>query len=154
MYKHFLSKGPPTSLISSASYFNLGIESFFVELSGDGTEFWLIKIIKLKLLACEQRFRQNPQSRSSSHLVLLMSGDRRSSRQFGGRRMLQSKIIWLADCSSAPQMHLWRIETNILQLFPHPMAYLPRVSRARGQSQFGRPHPTRSWRHRCEQYWE
>jgi len=35
-----------------------------------------------------------------------MSGDRSSSRQFGGRRMLQSKIIWLADCSSAPQMHL------------------------------------------------
>ena len=35
-----------------------------------------------------------------------MSGDCRSSRQFGGRRMLQSKIIWLADCSSAPQVHL------------------------------------------------
>jgi len=29
-----------------------------------------------------------------------MSGDRRSSRQFGGRRMLQSKIIWLGDCSA------------------------------------------------------
>jgi len=31
---------------------------------------------------------------------------RRSSRQFVARRMLQPKIIWLADCSSAPQMHL------------------------------------------------
>jgi len=35
-----------------------------------------------------------------------MSGDRRSSRQFEGRRMVQSKVIWLAGCSSAPQMHL------------------------------------------------
>jgi len=42
---------------------------------------------------------QTKSTRSSSHLVLLMSRDRRSSRQFGGRRMLQSKIIWLADCS-------------------------------------------------------
>ena len=49
---------------------------------------------------------QTKSTRSSSHLMLLMSGDRRSSRQFGERRMLQSKIIWLADCSSAPQMHL------------------------------------------------
>jgi len=35
-----LSKALPTSLISSASYFNLGIEAFFVGLNGDGTEFW------------------------------------------------------------------------------------------------------------------
>jgi len=28
---------------------------------------------------------------------------------------------------------------------------VPRVSRARGQSQFGRPHPARSWQHRCEE---
>ena len=33
-------------------------------------------------------------------------GDHRSNRQFAGRRMLQPRIIWLADCSSAPQMHL------------------------------------------------
>ena len=45
-------------------------------------------------------------TRPSSHLVLLISGDRRSSRQVGGWRMLQSKIIWLADSSSAPQLHL------------------------------------------------
>jgi len=49
---------------------------------------------------------QTKSTRSSSHLVSLMSGDRRSSGQLGGRRMLQSKIIRLADCSSAPQMHL------------------------------------------------
>jgi len=36
----FLSKGPPTSVISTASYFNLGVEAFFGELSGDGSEFW------------------------------------------------------------------------------------------------------------------
>jgi len=35
-----------------------------------------------------------------------MLRDRSSSRQFGGRRISQSKIIWLGDCSSAPQMHL------------------------------------------------
>jgi len=35
-----------------------------------------------------------------------MLGNLRSSRQFGGRRLLQSKIIWLAECSLAPQMHL------------------------------------------------
>ena len=35
-----------------------------------------------------------------------MSRDRRSCRQFGGRRILQSKIICLADCSLAPQMEL------------------------------------------------
>ena len=28
---------------------------------------------------------------------------------------------------------------------------LPRVFRARGQSQFGRPHPARSWQHRCKE---
>jgi len=27
---------------------------------------------------------------------------------------------------------------------------VPRVSRARGQSQFDRPHPVCSWQHRCE----
>ena len=27
---------------------------------------------------------------------------------------------------------------------------LPRVSRARGQTQFWRPHPARPWQHRCE----
>jgi len=40
MHKHFLSKGPLTSFIYCASYFNLGIEAFFGRLSGDGTEFW------------------------------------------------------------------------------------------------------------------
>jgi len=40
MYKHFSLKGPPTLLISSASYFNLGVEAFFGGLSGDETEFW------------------------------------------------------------------------------------------------------------------
>ena len=49
---------------------------------------------------------QTKSTRSSSHSVLLMSRDRMSSRQFGGRRMLQAKIIWLADCSSASQVHL------------------------------------------------
>jgi len=49
---------------------------------------------------------QTKSTRSSSHVVLLMLRDRRSSRRFGGGRMLQSKMIWLADCSSAPQMHL------------------------------------------------
>ena len=49
---------------------------------------------------------QTKSTKSSSHLVLLMSGNRRPSRQFGRRRMLQSKIIRLVDCSSAPQMHL------------------------------------------------
>jgi len=49
---------------------------------------------------------QTKPARSSSHLVSLMSGDRRSSRQCGGRRMLQSKILWLADCPPASQMHL------------------------------------------------
>jgi len=29
-----------TSLISSASYFNLGVETLFEGLSGDGTEVW------------------------------------------------------------------------------------------------------------------
>ena len=37
----FLSKGPPTSLISGASYFNLGIDAFSGGLSGDETEFWV-----------------------------------------------------------------------------------------------------------------
>jgi len=41
---------------------------------------------------------QTKPTRPSNHLVLLKLGSRRSSRQFGGRRMLQSKIIWLADC--------------------------------------------------------
>jgi len=49
---------------------------------------------------------QTKHTRSSSHLVLLMSGDRRSSRRFGGRKMLQSKMRRLADCVSAPQMHM------------------------------------------------
>jgi len=49
---------------------------------------------------------QTKSTRSSSHLVLLKLGDRRSARRFGGRKMLQSKIKWLADCSSAPQMDL------------------------------------------------
>jgi len=40
MSKHFSFKGTPTSLISSASYFNLGVEAFSGGLSGDGTEFW------------------------------------------------------------------------------------------------------------------
>jgi len=40
MYNHFSFKGPPTSLISSASFFNLGFEAFFGWLSGDETEFW------------------------------------------------------------------------------------------------------------------
>jgi len=40
MYQHFSFKGPPTSVISSASYFNLEVEAFFGELIGDGTEFW------------------------------------------------------------------------------------------------------------------
>ena len=35
-----------------------------------------------------------------------MLGDRRSSRRFGGQRMSQSSIVWIADCSLAPQMHL------------------------------------------------
>jgi len=39
-YKHFSFKGPPTFLISSASYLNFGVEAFFEWLSGDGTEFW------------------------------------------------------------------------------------------------------------------
>ena len=29
---------------------------------------------------------------------------------------------------------------------------VPRVSRARGQTQFWRPHPARSWQHRCEEW--
>ena len=37
--KNFFLKGSPTSLICSTSYFNLGVEAFFKELSGDGTEF-------------------------------------------------------------------------------------------------------------------
>jgi len=28
----------------------------------------------------------------------------------------------------------------------------PRVSRGRGQSQFGRPHPACSWQYRCEEW--
>jgi len=32
----------PTSLICSTSYFNFGVEAFFKELSGDGTEFWFL----------------------------------------------------------------------------------------------------------------
>ena len=40
MYKHFPFKGPPTSLISSASYFIWEFEAFFGELSSDGTDFW------------------------------------------------------------------------------------------------------------------
>ena len=40
MHRHFLSKGPLTSLISSVSYFSLGIEAFSGVLSGNGTEFW------------------------------------------------------------------------------------------------------------------
>jgi len=39
MYKHFSFKRPPTSLISSASYFNLETKDFS-GLSGDETEFW------------------------------------------------------------------------------------------------------------------
>jgi len=34
---HFSFKGPLTSLISNASYFNLGIEAFSGVLSSDGT---------------------------------------------------------------------------------------------------------------------
>ena len=49
-----------------------------------------------------------------------MLGDRRSSRQFGGRRMLQSKIIWLADCSSAPEMHLG------VSSMPQPYRHVPK----------------------------
>jgi len=45
-------------------------------------------------------------TRSSSYLVLLLLRDRGPSRRFGGRRMLSSKITWLANCSSAPRMHL------------------------------------------------
>ena len=40
MHKHFLSKGPLPSLISSVSYFTLGIEAFSGVLSGNRTEFW------------------------------------------------------------------------------------------------------------------
>jgi len=41
IYKHFYFKGPPTSLISSALYFNLGVEAFLGGLSGDRAEFWV-----------------------------------------------------------------------------------------------------------------
>ena len=43
--------------------------------------------------------------------------DRRSSRRFGGRKMLQSKIVWLAHCSPAPQMHLG--VSNLPQRYKH-----------------------------------
>jgi len=42
MYSTFLSKGPPNSLISSASFFNLGGEAFAGWLSDDETEFWAL----------------------------------------------------------------------------------------------------------------
>jgi len=29
---------------------------------------------------------------------------------------------------------------------------VPRVSHTGGQSQFGRPHPVRSWQHRCQKW--
>jgi len=56
------------------------------------------------LLACEWRFHQNPQGPQTIS-CLLMLGDRRSSRHFGGW-MLQSIRRWLAYWSSAPQMPL------------------------------------------------
>jgi len=56
------------------------------------------------LLAYGQRFKQGPQD--PQPFSVLMLRDRSSSRQLGGRRMLQSKMILLADCCSAPQMHL------------------------------------------------
>ena len=56
--------------------------------------------------SCVWAALQTKSARSSSHFVLLMSGDRKSSGQFGGLKLSQSKIILLADCSSAPQTHL------------------------------------------------
>jgi len=85
---------------------------------------------------------QTKSTRSWSYLLLLMTGDRRSFKQFGGRRMLQSKIIWLADCSSAPQMHLG--VSSMLQRYRHlPKRPTPVLSvfsathRLRGSSEPG-----------------
>ena len=72
---------------------------------------------------------QTKLTRSSNHIVFLMIGDRRSSRRFGGRRTLPSKIRWLVNCSSAPQLqlgisnkpqgyrHVPRRRTPVLSLF-------------------------------------
>jgi len=64
------------------------------------------KLVFIIFPSCVWATVQTKSTWSSSHLVLLMVAERRSFSQFGGRRMSQSKIIWLTDCSSAPQMHL------------------------------------------------
>ena len=55
------------------------------------------------LLGCERGPNKMHKVLEPFTVLLLMLGYRRSSRQFGGRRMLQSKMRWLLDCFLGPQ---------------------------------------------------
>ena len=90
---------------------------------------------RLTSSSCVWAAVQTKSTRSSSNLVLLMSGDRRSSRQFGGRRMLQSKIIWSADCSSALQMYLGA--SSMPQWYRHAQARRQDVAAGGAKNQKG-----------------
>jgi len=87
--------------------------------------------------------------------IIPMSNKSKNSRKSFSSYPFTNFVSLNSGCLSLVRVvPVWNCVTCLLLLGTRPptTSGVPRISCARGQSQFWRPHPARSWQHRCEEW--